>query len=152
MTQDQGTMNNAGASVDVPANESFNTEALQGSMQQILSENLGRYVVCEFLIGTQTTEERQGYLYSVGISFIVLNDVLNDVYVVCDIFSIKFVTFLQLEDYPNVDRGAQTETVPTQGRVALPASTLQGAPAGAGARQARQAAFNYAKRKSKGRL
>lgn len=151
MTQDQGTQGaqTGNEQVEVPAREDFNTEALQGSMQQILSENLGKYVVCEFLIGTQNLVQRQGYLYSVGISFIVLNDVLNDEYIVCDIFAIKFVTFLLPEDYPNVrDETPVAPTAISVGRQAQPAA----APVRANNRQAQQAAFNYAKRKSRGKL
>ena len=76
-----------------PTEPSFDTLALQGSMQQILSENLGSYVDVEFLIGTQSIQTVSGLLYSVGVAFIVLYDDLNLVYIVCDLFSIKFVTF-----------------------------------------------------------
>ena len=64
-------------------------------MQQILSENLGQFVVIEFLIGTQAMTEKMGILYSVGRGFVVLYEELQNRYVVCDIFSIKFVTFYE---------------------------------------------------------
>lgn len=76
-----------------PPEESFNTEAMRGSMQQILSDNLGQFVICEFLIGTQAMTRKQGILYSVGRSYVVLYEELQQNFVVCDIFSIKFVTF-----------------------------------------------------------
>lgn len=76
-----------------PQEEDFNTEAMRGSMQQIFSENLGEFVVVEFLIGTQTTQQKRGILYSVGRSFIAIYEELSQTFVVCDIFSIKFVTF-----------------------------------------------------------
>ena len=77
-----------------PPESAFNTEAFQGSMKQILSDNIGQFVVCEFIIGTgPTLTVKEGILYSVGRSFIVLYEELNRNYVVCDIFSIKFVTF-----------------------------------------------------------
>ena len=66
---------------------------MRGSMQQILSENLGQFVVCEFLIGTQAMTRKEGILYSVGRSYLTLYEEVNMNYVVCDIFSIKFVTF-----------------------------------------------------------
>lgn len=82
-----------GGIVSPPEND-FNTEAFQGSMQQILSDNVGQFVVCEFIAGTgPTLTVKEGILYSVGRSFIVLYEELNRNYVVCDIFSIKFVTF-----------------------------------------------------------
>lgn len=82
-----------GGIISPPEND-FNTEAFQGSMQQILSDNVGQFVVCEFIAGTgPTLTVKEGILYSVGRSFIVLYEELNRNYVVCDIFSIKFVTF-----------------------------------------------------------
>lgn len=91
----ESTLNNMrnGGSITTPPEENFDTDALRGSMQQILSENLGQYVVCEFLIGTTTMTRKEGILYSVGRSFIVLYEEVMMNYIVCDIFSIKFVTF-----------------------------------------------------------
>ena len=80
---------------NTPATEQdFDTLGFQGSMQQILSENIGSYVVVDFLIGTNNLSTRQGYLYFVGTQFLVLYDEVYLNYVVCDIFSVKFVTFL----------------------------------------------------------
>ena len=36
-----------------PPEENFNTDTMRGSLQQILSDNLGAYVSCEFLVGLQ---------------------------------------------------------------------------------------------------
>lgn len=80
---------------NVPAEESFDTLGLQGSMQQILADNVGNYVAIEFLIGTQNLVLRQGLLYSVGAGFVVLYDDAQQIYQVCDVFSVKFVTFYQ---------------------------------------------------------
>lgn len=76
-----------------PPEEDFNTEAMRGSMQEIFSDNLGQFVVCEFLIGTQFTTRKEGILYSVARNYIVLYEEQSHTFVVCDIFSIKFVTF-----------------------------------------------------------
>lgn len=76
-----------------PPEENFDTEAMRGSMQEIFSDNLGQYVVCEFLIGTQATTRKEGILYSVARNYIVLYEEASHTFVVCDIFSIKFVTF-----------------------------------------------------------
>ncbi|MBQ8655207.1 MAG: hypothetical protein IJ507_09745 [Clostridia bacterium] len=78
----------------VPEDQNFNTETFQGSMQQVLSENVGSYVIVEFLIGTGQLATKQGLLYYVGTQFLVLLDELESRYIVCDIFSVKFVTFL----------------------------------------------------------
>ena len=66
---------------------------MRGSMQEILSENLGQFVVCEFMIGTQNMVRKEGILYSVGRSYIVLYEEDTQNFILCDIFSIKFVTF-----------------------------------------------------------
>lgn len=98
--------------------QDFDTVAFQGSMQQVLQENIGSYVLVEFLIGTNSLELRQGILYSVASQFLVLFDDLNLRYVVCDIFSVKFVTFLVVGTRP--------------GQVPLPALVAGAANAGAG--------------------
>lgn len=77
-----------------PDEQDFNTLGFQGSMQQVLSENLGSYVVVDFVIGTGNLVTRQGILYYVGAQFLVLYDDVYLSYIVCDMFSIKFVTFL----------------------------------------------------------
>ncbi|MCD8331317.1 MAG: hypothetical protein LUB63_02140 [Oscillospiraceae bacterium] len=83
----------AAGELNTPAQENFETPALQGTMQQLLSENLGRFVVAVFLVGVSTVVRRMGILYSVGRGFMVLY--LRDyaAFEVCDIFSLKFVTF-----------------------------------------------------------
>jgi len=78
----------------VPPDQDFNTVSFQGSMQQVLQENIGNYVIVEFLIGTSSLITRQGILYNVASQFLVLYDEFESRYVVCDIFSVKFVTFL----------------------------------------------------------
>ena len=77
-----------------PPGEDFNTETMQGSIQQMLADNIGVYVVCEFLMGTSAALARkQGYIHSVGRSYLVLYEDQYNHYILCDIFSIKFVTF-----------------------------------------------------------
>lgn len=71
----------------------LNTPAMDGSMQQVLSENLGRYVVADFLVGVNAIVRRVGILYSVDRSFLVLYEEVTRSYQVCDIFSVKFVSF-----------------------------------------------------------
>lgn len=71
----------------------FNTEEMRGSIQKILSDNIGEYVVVEFLIGTDRIMRKQGILYFVGTSYVTLYDDAANNFIVCDIFSIKFVYF-----------------------------------------------------------
>ena len=67
-------MTNAGnsGSLVVPPEENFDTPAMQGSLQQFLADNLGEYVVVEFLIGTNAITRKQGVLYAVGRSVLTL--------------------------------------------------------------------------------
>ena len=76
-----------------PPQQDFNTPAMDGSMQQFLSENLGQYVVIEFLVGTQNAVAKAGVLYAVGTSVVTLYEEVSQTFVTCDIFSVKFVTF-----------------------------------------------------------
>ena len=84
---------NENGSINVPPPPDFNTPSMQGSLQQALSENLGEFVVVEFLIGTQTLMQKSGILYAVGNSVMTLYEELTQTFVICDIFSVKFVTF-----------------------------------------------------------
>lgn len=84
-----------------PEQQTFNTEEMQGSIQQILAENIGAYVVVEFLIGTDRITRKQGYIYHVGTSYITLYDDDSDNFILCDIFSVKFVYFYLPGQKPN---------------------------------------------------
>lgn len=79
----------------------FDSEEMRGSMQKILSDNIGVYVVIEFLIGTERLMRKQGILYFVGTSYVTLYDDRNNNFIVCDIFSIKFVYFYFPGQRPN---------------------------------------------------
>lgn len=81
------------SSLTTPPPENFNTEAMRGSVQQMLSDNLGLYVVCEFIIGTQGLTKKEGILYSVGRNYFTLYEENTQTFVVCDVFSVKFITF-----------------------------------------------------------
>lgn len=83
-----------------PPQDSFDSEEMRGSMQAILADNIGGYVVVEFLIGTQEIIRKQGMLYFVGRSFVTLYDEAVNNFIVCDIFSIKFVYFYMPGDRP----------------------------------------------------
>lgn len=105
-------MNNGGFTV--PPAQDFDTVGFQGSLQQILQENIGNYVIVDFLIGTGNLESRQGVLYDVASQFLVLFDDINLRYVVCDIFSVKFVTFLLPGYRPGQVRQAALEELREQ--------------------------------------
>lgn len=115
--------------INTPPPEDFNTIAMQGSFQNILQDNLGAYVQIEFLLGTQGMTSRLGVLYSVGRNYVVLHDVGNKNYIVCDIFSIKFVTFFSPDGqsgyiFPSV-RDAQQDTSSTMQDAAMQQQNMQ---------------------------
>ena len=91
------------AGINTPPQEDFNTAALQGSMQQILSENLGKFVIADFLIGISTIVRRVGIIYSVGRGYLTLYLEQYKAFEVCDIFSLKFVTFFPPGSEPSID-------------------------------------------------
>lgn len=55
---------------------------------------IGKRVRVEFLIGTNTLTDRTGTLIAVGASYILLRLIESDDILLCDIYSIKFVTIL----------------------------------------------------------
>ena len=95
----EGNTNVFGFTSPPPIN--FDTEEMKGSMQLILSKNVGEYVVVEFLIGTSMIVRKQGILYYVGTSYITLYDNQENNFIVCDLFSIKFVYFYFPGDRPD---------------------------------------------------
>ena len=66
------------------------TEYLNG----YLRTQIGKMVRVEFLIGTGTLIDRTGTLLSVGANYLTLRQVQTDDIVVCDFYTIKFVTLL----------------------------------------------------------
>lgn len=91
--------------INVPAEPAaeLDTPGMQGSMQQILSENLGKYIMADFLIGVSSIVRRVGILYSVGRGFLVLYEETTHTFDVCDIFSLKFATFFPPGFEPSLD-------------------------------------------------
>ncbi len=59
-----------------------------------LRTQIGKLVRVEFLIGTNTTNDRVGRLIGVGASYILLESYDRTSTIMCDIYSIKFVTIL----------------------------------------------------------
>ena len=86
-----------------PPQRSFDTEEMIGSMQYILAENIGQFVVIEFLIGTEQIVRKQGMLYHVGRSYVTLYDEAANNFIVCDVFSVKFVYFYMPGDRPRAN-------------------------------------------------
>lgn len=57
-----------------------------------LRTQIGNRVKVEFLVGTGTFLEKSGKLLAVGANFIVLQEAMSDDLLVCDFFTIKFIT------------------------------------------------------------
>ncbi|MCI8649535.1 MAG: hypothetical protein HFG20_05400 [Anaerotruncus sp.] len=62
------------------------------SFSEVLIKSIGYYVVCEFLIGTNSVTVKEGILYAAGMNFLTLQDPDSDRFTVCDLYSLKFVT------------------------------------------------------------
>jgi hypothetical protein len=60
--------------------------------QGYLKTQIGKRVLVSFLLGTNTMQDRSGILDKVGISYIILRQPESNNLVLCDIYSIKFVT------------------------------------------------------------
>ncbi len=108
--------------VQVPDSDLTN-EIYRGSFQEVLSMNTGSYVIVEFLVGTNNLTTKSGILYSVGSKTLVLYQASIDAYIVCDIFNVKFVTFV---DQNRGESVGETNTVSSQNvRTASSSSTNQ---------------------------
>lgn len=81
----------------------FETPGMQGSMQQLLSENLGKFVLADFLVGVSNIVRRVGILYSVGRGFLVIYSEAYHAFQVCDIFSLKFISFFPPGSEPSIE-------------------------------------------------
>lgn len=80
-------------SADVIESPTTTGEAHAGSWKAMLGRNLGNYVVATFLIGTQGTTNWEGVLYDVGNDYLVIYQAGRDRYIVCDLYSLKYIEF-----------------------------------------------------------
>ena len=69
-----------------------NTFFPPNSFQQTLINSIGEFVLCDFLIGDDSIVRKEGILYSVGPNTIILFDSATGRYIVCDYFSLRFVS------------------------------------------------------------
>ena len=60
-----------------------------------LASNIGKNVRAEFIIGTTQYADKQGVLSAVGVNYFVLHDVNSRTDIMCDLYSVKFVTILR---------------------------------------------------------
>jgi len=92
-----------GINIPMEPSSMYDTPGLQGSMQQLLSENLGKFVLADFLVGVSTVVRRVGILYSVGRGFLVIYNEDYHTFQVCDIFSLKFISFFPPGSEPTIE-------------------------------------------------
>jgi hypothetical protein len=67
----------------------------RGYIPYYLASNIGKNVRAEFIIGSNQYADKVGRLIEVGINYFVLDDVNSRTHVMCDLYSVKFVTVLQ---------------------------------------------------------
>lgn len=73
-----------------------------GSIQNLLQQNTGYYVVCEFLVGTNLLVRKEGILHAIDNGWLSIYMPTTGQYVVCDIYAIKFVTFYPPGQEPSI--------------------------------------------------
>lgn len=120
--------NSYGAAPEFPTFNPYpqNTaQAYLDTFQAVLQSSLGEYVVIEFLIGTSNLTEKSGLLYAVGNNFVTLYDIKNGQYIVCDLFSVKFVTiYYNQSPYSMMGSNSTTEGgMPDRASERYPANT-----------------------------
>ncbi len=108
-----GNMRTSGANSNSPASMTITTpnevsnqnipETVTNPMfwPAYLRNFIGLWVRVDFFIGN-SLEQKVGQLLEVGASYIVLNILEPETIVVCDIFSIKFVTVVFDSDFPKL--------------------------------------------------
>lgn len=100
---DENTNTNTNTSSNCPCNNqnmvSQTTPASVASItdnimytQGYLRTQIGKLVRVQFLIGTNSLQDRTGILTQVGSSYIILRSLETGTDIFCDIYSIKFVT------------------------------------------------------------
>ncbi|MBQ2840869.1 MAG: hypothetical protein II996_00930 [Oscillospiraceae bacterium] len=92
-------------SAPIPRND-FHEQGIVETQAMMLSEQLqtsiGYYVSCDFLIGTQIIETRDGILAKVGTNFLTLYQPNLERYIVCDLYALKFITIYNSTSVPSL--------------------------------------------------
>ena len=66
----------------------------EGYIPAFLRRNIGRIVRAEFIIGSNQYTDRNGRIIEVGTNYFVLEDINSRTHIMCDLYSVKFVTLL----------------------------------------------------------
>lgn len=67
----------------------------KGYIPYYLASNIGKNVRAEFIIGSNMYADKTGVLIEVGINYFILDDINSRTHIMCDLYSVKFVTVLQ---------------------------------------------------------
>ena len=59
-----------------------------------LASNIGKNIKAEFVVGTSQYVEKTGKLIDVGVNYFVLEDANSKTNIMCDLYSVKFVTVI----------------------------------------------------------
>ena len=92
---------------DVPPDSTANGVDPE-TIQEVIALSVGNYVVVEFLVGTQNIVRKEGVLTAVGISWLLLYDETAGTSTVCDMYSVKFVTYFDPGVRPANTSGLQS--------------------------------------------
>ncbi|MPM21703.1 hypothetical protein SDC9_68148 [bioreactor metagenome] len=65
-----------------------------GYIPYFLRSNIGKSVRAEFIVGSNQFVDKTGRLLEVGINYFVLEDFISRARVMCDLYSVRFVTIL----------------------------------------------------------
>jgi len=84
-------------------------EAYLGSLKAMLQRNKGNYIVATFLVGTQGTVSWEGILYDVGNDYVTIYQEGRDRYIVCDIYSLRYMEFYDVRRRELCDRLIATQ-------------------------------------------
>lgn len=63
------------------------------SLPEVMADEVGHYIVCQMLIGTNKMVVFEGVLTQVGTNYFVLFDESTNSLTSCDMYALKFVTF-----------------------------------------------------------
>jgi hypothetical protein len=89
MTEMASTDRNGGVAVQGPP-AARDVNYLAG----YLSQQLGKRVLAEFVVGTNSFLDKTGVLRSVGANYFVLEDFITRAMTLCDLYSVKFITVM----------------------------------------------------------
>ena len=75
-------------------------------MNGFLHTQIGRYMRVEQMIGSDSTEDRYGFLVGVGNNYVLLQDISNGNVAIVDLYTIKYVYMYCGEPiFPNIPFG-----------------------------------------------